>query len=263
RKELGFFDLALTQILYIVGSGWVGTAAKLGDSHIVFWLSAILLYYLPQAAVVIYLNRLMPIEGGLYQWARVGMGEFAGFLTAWNLWAYIVVIIAMFGVMIANNISYLLGPAFEIITHNWWYTAIVSALTISAITTVSLLGLRTSKWLQNVGGIAHLLTFGALIIVPIVAMRRGMLSSYHPLATSMPSFTPFSLNIFGKMALGALSGFEYVAILAGECKSPARTIARSVLVASPIIALMFILGTSSVLAMVPNAKIDLVSPIPQ
>ncbi|HET6268432.1 MAG TPA: APC family permease [Acidobacteriota bacterium] len=263
RKELGFFDLALTQILYIVGSGWVGTAAKLGDSHIVFWLSAILLYYLPQAAVVIYLNRLMPIEGGLYQWARVGMGEFAGFLTAWNLWAYTVVIIAMFGVMIANNISYLLGPAFEIITHNWWYTAIVSALTISAITTVSLLGLRTSKWLQNVGGIAHLLTFGALIIVPIVAMRRGMLSSYHPLATSMPSFTPFSLNIFGKMALGALSGFEYVAILAGECKSPARTIARSVLVASPIIALMFILGTSSVLAMVPNAKIDLVSPIPQ
>jgi hypothetical protein len=31
----------------------------------------------------------------------------------------------------------------------------------------------------------------------------------------MPAVTLFSLNIFGKMALGALSGFEYVAILAG------------------------------------------------
>ena len=90
RKELGLGDLVLTQILYVVGAGWVGTAAKLGHAHIVFWLLAIALYYLPQAAVVIYLNRLMPIEGGLYQWARVGLGRFAGFMTAWNLWAYTV-----------------------------------------------------------------------------------------------------------------------------------------------------------------------------
>ena len=65
------------------------------------------------------------------------------------------------------------------------------------------------------------------------------------------------------MALGALSGFEYVAILAGECKNPARTIGRSVVIASPIIALMFIMGTSTVVAIVPKDKIDLVSPIPQ
>ena len=32
-----------------------------------------LLFYLPLAAVVIYLNRLMPLEGGLYQWAKAGI----------------------------------------------------------------------------------------------------------------------------------------------------------------------------------------------
>src|SRR5262249_7724337 len=36
-----------------------------------------------------------------------------------------------------------------------------------------------------------------------------------------------------------------------------------VVVAVPIIALMFILGTSSVLGLVPQSQIDLVSPIPQ
>lgn len=30
----------------------------------------------------------MPIEGGLYQWAKLGFNEFTGFLVAWNLWAY-------------------------------------------------------------------------------------------------------------------------------------------------------------------------------
>ena len=87
---------SLTQIMYVVGSGWVGTAAKLGTvaRHLLErWRS--LLYYLPQAAVVIYLNRLMPLEGGLYQWATVGLGKFLGFLTAWNLWAYAILIMAV------------------------------------------------------------------------------------------------------------------------------------------------------------------------
>ncbi len=34
RRELGLATLALTQIMYVVGSGWVGTAAKLGPSHV-------------------------------------------------------------------------------------------------------------------------------------------------------------------------------------------------------------------------------------
>ena len=65
------------------------------------------------------------------------------------------------------------------------------------------------------------------------------------------------------MALGALSGFEYVAILAGETRSPVRNIGRSVIIAAPIIALMFILGTSSVMAYVKFGDIDLIGPVPQ
>jgi amino acid transporter len=128
---------------------------------------------------------------------------------------------------------------------------------------VSILGLRVGKWLQNLGGAAQFFTYSALIIVPIIALRRGTISEYHPFNAAMPAASAFSLNIFGKMALGALSGFEYVAILAGECKNPARTIRKAVLVAAPMIAMMFILGTGAVLAIVPNEQIDLVSPIPQ
>ena len=263
RKELGLLDLVLTQVLYVVGSAWVGTAAKLGTAHVTFWVLAILLYYLPQAAVVIWLNQRMPLEGGLYQWASVGLGRFLGFLTAWNLWAYSVLIMGGFAVIIATNVKYLLGPSLSFVTHGGWYTPLVSSLTILAVATVAVLGLRVGKWLQNFGGAAQFLTYGALLLVPWLALSRGTLSSYEPLAASLPALTLFNLNIFGKMALGALSGFEYVAILAGECRSPARAIGRSVLLAVPVIATMFVLGTSSVLALVPNDEIDLVSPIPQ
>src|SRR5450432_3727642 len=107
RKELGFRDLVLAQVLCVVGSQWVGVAAKLGRAHVVFWLVAMLLFYLPLAAVVIYLNRLMPLEGGLYQWAKEGFGEMAGFLIAWNLWVYAVVVVGAIIFVVPTDISYM------------------------------------------------------------------------------------------------------------------------------------------------------------
>src|SRR5262245_48720052 len=117
RRELGLIDLVLIQVLYIVGSGWVGAAAKLGASHIVFWTLAALTFYLPQAAVVIFLNRQMPLEGGLYQWATVGFGRTAGFLVGWNLWAYSVLMIPTFAVIVATNLSYVFDPAGTWLVH--------------------------------------------------------------------------------------------------------------------------------------------------
>jgi amino acid transporter len=102
-----------------------------------------------------------------------------------------------------------------------------------------------------------------LIALPWVNLAHGSLREFHALVMTTPLMTVLSLNIAAKMGFGALGGFEYVAIHAGECRNPERTIARSVIVAAPIIALMFILGTSSVLALVPIDRIDLIAPIPQ
>jgi amino acid transporter len=86
RKELGLRNLVLSQILNIVGLYWIGVAAKLGPANVSFWLMGIFLFYLPSAAVVIYLNRVHTLEGGLYEWSRLGFNEFFGFLVAWNMW---------------------------------------------------------------------------------------------------------------------------------------------------------------------------------
>src|SRR5436189_3338357 len=84
KKELGLFDLVLTQIVFVVGTVWVGWAAKLGNHQMVFWLLAIVTFYLPLAAVVIFLNRLMPLEGGVYQWAKLAFNDFVSFRLAWK-----------------------------------------------------------------------------------------------------------------------------------------------------------------------------------
>ena len=264
KKPLGLRDLVLTQILFVVGSSWVGTAAKLGPSHLFFWLLAIVLFYIPQAAVVIYLNRLMPLEGGLYQWAKLGFNEFVGFIVAWNLWLLSITVIALGGMFVTTNLSYALGEAAAWMPNSKWCVSLISCALVAGLGWTGIRGLSLGKWVHNTGGFAMLLAYGALIVLPFVSLARGELKEYHPLQIAAPAMSIFfCLNIFSKLAVGGLSGFEYVAILAGEARAPARNIGRSVMIASPLIALMFIFGTSSVLALVGNNEIDLIGPVPQ
>src|ERR1700720_44850 len=133
KKPLGLRDLVLTQILFIVGSSWVGTAAKLGPPPLFLWWLAIVLFYIPQAAVVIYLNRLMPLEGGLYQWDKLGFSEFVGFIVAWNLWLLSITVIALGGMFTTTNISYALGPNFAWMPESKWCVSLISTALVAGL----------------------------------------------------------------------------------------------------------------------------------
>jgi amino acid transporter len=263
RKELGLVDLALTQLLFIVGLPWVGVAAKQGPSHVVFWLIAMTCFYLPSAAVVVYLNRLMPLEGGLYQWAKLGFNELTGFLVAWNLWLFAILNTSEIGLQVTQYFVYVLGPGSEWLTGSQWVVMAVNVVIIGALIWVATVGLGVGKWVNKAGGALLLATFGALVVLPWLNVAHGSLPAYRPLDTAMPVMSVMSLNLLGKMGFGAFGGFEYVAIHAGECRNPVRTFGWSVALAAPTIVVMFIFGTSAVLALVPFDRIDLIAPIPQ
>ena len=253
----------LAQVLCVVGSSWVGVAAKLGRAHVVFWLAAMLAFYVPLAAVVIYLNRLMPLEGGLYQWAKQGFGEMAGFLIAWNLWVYAVVVVGAIIFVVPTDLGYMLGPAWGWLAASRWATLVLTGGVMAGITVVAVRGLDIGKWLHNAGSVMILLAYVILLGLPVWALLRGAIPRYEPLPWEWPKADWFSLAIFGQMTVGALSGFEYVAILAGECRGAARTIGQSVVISAPVIAVMFILGTSTVLTFIGGQPINVIGPIPQ
>jgi glutamate:GABA antiporter len=263
KKELGLFDLVLTQVVFVVGTIWVGHAAKLGDEQNFYWILAIITFYLPLAGVVIFLNRLMPLEGGLYQWTKFAFNDFAAFMVAWNLWVFAISILAGIGLVVTTNLSYAIGPSAAWMKEAKGLITFVSCVLVVAMVLAAIRGLALGKWVHNAGGLMLLVTFAVLILLPFYALYRGTIDSYHPFAMKFPTVSAYNINVFSKLALGALTGFEYIAILAGETKAPARNIGRSVIIAAPIIAVMFILGTSSVLAFVSPAHVDLIGPIPQ
>src|SRR5437667_11622688 len=161
KRELGVPDLALTQILFVVGLPWVGVAAKLGPSHVVFWLLAIVFFYLPSAVVVTHLNRLMPLEGGLYQWAKLGFNELVGFLVAWNLWLFAILNTSEVGLQITQYSRYIVGPSGEWLTNSKWFNGAVSLTAIGALVLLTTVGLGVGKWVHKAGGVLMLITFAA------------------------------------------------------------------------------------------------------
>src|SRR5437899_2428374 len=260
KKELGLFDLVLTQVVFVVGTIWVGWAAKLGYQQNVFWILAIITFYLPLAAVVIFLNRLLPLEGGLYQWAKAAFGDLIAFMVAWNLWVFAILIASGIGLVVTTNISYSIGDSAGWMRSAKWLITVVSCLLVFGLIAAAVRGLGVGKWIHNAGGAALMITFAVLLALPLIASHPN---EYRPFAVQVPTLSMMNVNVYSKLALGALTGFEYIAILAGETRAPARTIGRSVIISAPIIAVMYILGTRSVLALVSPANVGLNGPIPQ
>jgi len=173
-------------------------------------------------------------------------------------------VIALGRMFVTTNISYAIGPGAAWMPDSKWCVSLISAALVISLGWTCVRGLSLGKWVHNVGAFAMLAVYSTLVLLPLLALARGELKSYQPLQLALPTMSIFyCFNIFTKLSVGALSGFEYVAILAGETRSPARDIGRSVLIAAPVIAVAFILGTSSVLAFVGNNPIDLIGPVPQ
>src|SRR5262249_19545003 len=137
------------------------------------------------------------------------------------------------------------------------------AVWLGLLAVVARLGLRVGKWVNDAGSLCILLTLGVLMLMPFAAMWRGTMAEYHPLRLVMPTLTLFNLSVFGKMAFGGLVSLEYVAIFAGESREPEKIYANSIRVAAPAIALLYILGTSPILAFVSPEGIDVIGTVPQ
>jgi amino acid transporter len=137
------------------------------------------------------------------------------------------------------------------------------------ILVICVVGFKTGKWVSHFGTLTmilvNLILVALLFIHPHATAAHPHRSPQAPfsLALGMPMLTLLSFNLFSKMALNGLTGLEQIAVFAGEIKNAATAIWKSAWLAAPIIALIFILGTGSILTYIPADKVDLTGPVPQ
>jgi glutamate:GABA antiporter len=263
KKELRLGDLVLSQILYIMAFTWLAPAARLGASHVIAWLPAVLLFYIPSGIVVLHLNREMPLEGGLYQWAKLRFGAALGFLVALNLLATVVLILAGEPAAIANNLSYMAGTRGSWIIENRIYTMLLGVVLIGGLTLVTSRGLALGRWFHNAGGAVLAVLFVGMLLFALPRwIGIGPAPASIPASLALPAISLLNLNLMAKMGFGAFCGLDGASIFSGECLDPDsdRTVRRSIGVAAPLIALIYTVGTACVLTFTVPGQIDMTSP---
>jgi glutamate:GABA antiporter len=263
KKELKLRDLVCAQIAYIIGWVWLGYAGKLGPGHLLYWLPAVFLFYVPSGIVVLYLSSEMPLEGGIYQWVKLRLGPMAGFLVGLNLWATITLLLVGFSSTLSNEIFYFAGPGHAWITENRVVTMAVGTVLMGTLVLVVRRGLVLGKWFQNVAGILLFATFLTMVLFALPRwLGLGAAVASAPIGFVLPATTLVNLNLLGKMGFAAFCGLDGSSIFAGEChdKDTIRTIRRSIWVAAPIIAAIYIVGTACVITFTAPNAIDMTTP---
>src|SRR5437867_5948489 len=108
----------------------------------------------------------MPLEGGIYQWAKLSFGDLAGFLVAWNLWFWTVILLSEIGITVANNLAYAVGPSGSWIAESKGIILGSGIAVSTALMLVARRGLALGKWVHNVGGATLVVLF--LVMIALV-----------------------------------------------------------------------------------------------
>jgi glutamate:GABA antiporter len=255
RKTMGFWDVLLFNIATVLGPRWIAAAGHNGQSSISLWVLAAVFFFVPGALVINELSSRFPQEGGLYAWSREAFGPFHGFVAGWTYWIYTFFYFPGLLLASASMSAYIIGGRGSVLAQDRTYQLTVSLAILGVAVLLNIVGLNIGKWLQNAGGVGTYLPLMILVgIAAIVSMRHGS-ATHFTLAAMLPTWNWDTVNFWSQIAF-AFTGLELVSAMSEEVRDPRRTLPRAVFGAGALIALMYIVGTFAILALVPAVDLD-------
>lgn len=252
---MGFWDVLLFNIAAVLGPRWIAAAGHNGTSSISLWIIAALFFFVPGAFVINELSSRFPNEGGLYVWSREAFGDFHGFIAGWTYWIYTVFYFPGLLLASASMSAYIMGGRGVALAQDRTFLLVVSLAMLLVAVILNIIGLNIGKWLQNAGGVGTYIPLLMLAaIAAVVALHHGSVTHF-TLRNMLPAWNWDTVNFWSQIAF-AFTGLELVSAMSEEVHDPQRTLPRALFGAGALIALMYIVGTFSVLALVPAANID-------
>ena len=193
------------------------------------------------------LARMSPATGGPYAYTRAAYGDFAGFLVAWGYWISIWASLPVIAVAFTGSFLKLM-PSMQ------GNRPIAVAITLGAIWLIALLNLRGVKEagiFAEVTTYTKLVPFAGIAIVGLLFIRRDFLSDFNPSGQSLLD----SSAALAPLTMFAYLGLESATVPAGDVRDPERTIPRSTMLGILMAALLYVLGTTVVMGVVPREQL--------
>jgi amino acid transporter len=260
KRVLTLRDLVLFNLVAIVGLRWLATSAKAGPAALVLWLLAAVFFFVPQGLSVVELSRRYPEEGGIYAWTKRGLGDGHAFLCGWSYWISNVMYYPQLLISTAVVATYAFGMGESSLAQSWPYVLSVTLVALWGAVLLNIVGLSTGRWLQNIGGVGTYIPGIIIVLFGLWGLVMGAPSANPATAKDyLPDLTDFgSLNLWASIAF-AFGGLELSASMGDEVQNAERNLPRAVFISAPLVAAVYILGTWSLLRLVPTGDLNIVS----
>ncbi len=255
RKEMGFWDVLLFNIASVLGPRWIAAAAHNGTSSISLWILASLFFFVPTAFVITELSTRFPHEGGLYVWSKEAFGDFHGFVAGWTYWIYSFFYFP--GLLLASAAmgAYIGGSSWGHLAESRVFLLGGSVFLLFIAVALNIVGLNIGKWLQNAGGVMTYIPLLLLVGVGAAVWVASGSATHFTWANMMPRWNWETVN-FWPQILFAFAGLELVSAMSDEIRDAQRTLARAIWGSGVSIAIIYIVGTFAVLAIMQATAVD-------
>lgn len=263
ERALRTKDIVLFNVAAIVGMRWIALAAANGPSSLTLWVLAAVAFFIPQGFAVTALASAIPEEGGLYVWTTRAFGERHGFLAGWLYWANNILYFSGLTVSTVVFALYVFGLRFANLEKSPTYTTTAAVSLLAVALVFNIVGMKSGRWVQNIGGIAQWVPSGILLLVGVVALLRFGSATPMPPASLVPDFAALPTILFFANLCFGFAGLELAPMLASEVVEPRRTFPRATVISGLTIAACYLLGTLSLLWSLPPGEISIISGVNQ
>jgi putative glutamate/gamma-aminobutyrate antiporter len=257
---IGMMAFAIMNFTTVVSLRGLPAEAEYGLTSIFYYVFAAVVFLVPTAIVAAELAATFPKQGGVFRWVGEAFGPRWGFAAvywqwqAWVLWQPTVLI---FG---ASAMAYI-----------WWPQSFDAALAGSKLYTIAFLlivywlvtlftfrGMQASVKLSTYGGLFGTIIPGGILILlgaAYVAMGKPI---QMPLNTGIfPDFGNFNNMVLASSIFLFYAGMETQAVHVQNLKNPTRDYPLSILIATIMTVVIFVLGTLAVGVVIPHKTINL------
>jgi APA family basic amino acid/polyamine antiporter len=239
RRRLGFFDGAALLVGSVIGSGIFVVPALIAQRVpepglvIGIWIFSGVLV-LCGALTLAELGTMLPQSGGLYVYMREAYGPFWAFLYGWTI--MLVVIPSSIAALSTAFLLYLeLFVPMPLVVEKAVGIAVLLGLAF-----INVRGVKQGAGVQNLFTVLKVAGLAALVGAALVTMR-GDAAHFQPVLPERFSaglLTAIGLSMIS--TLFAYDGWQFVSLVAGEIKDPAKNLPRSIILGVLIVIVVYV-----------------------
>lgn len=257
---IGMMAFAVMNFMTVVSLRGLPAQAEYGLVSIFYYIFAAVVFLIPTALVAAELASAFPKQGGMFRWVGEAFGPkwgFAAIYWQWQAWVLWLPAVLVFG---AAALAFTMWPqSFDTaLAANKIFSLAILLILSWAITVFTFRGIQASVKLGTFSGIFGTIVPGAiLILLGCVYVATG-----HPVQMSLktgflPDFGNWHSMVLAASIFLFYAGMEMQAVHVKNLKNPSRDYPLSILIATIMTVVIFVLGTLAVGVVIPHKSINL------